>query len=96
MSPVDIVVVIVAALAVVGSLLYANKRVAAWVNKQRKGGVPPFVYRVHDLPDPEKVEQLRALEMGMTIVAGVVADFPKGVDGPADLEAARRALASAP
>jgi ribonuclease R len=48
-------------------MLLANKRVAAWVGKQKKGaqasaGAPrPFVYRVHDLPDPEKIEQLRAL-----------------------------------
>jgi 3-deoxy-manno-octulosonate cytidylyltransferase (CMP-KDO synthetase) len=37
----------------------------------------------------EKLEQLRALEMGMTIVAGLVDEFPKGVDTPADLDAAR-------
>jgi len=37
----------------------------------------------------EKLEQLRALELGMTIVAGVVDEFPKGVDTPADLETAR-------
>lgn len=41
----------------------------------------------------EKLEQLRALEMGMTIRAGVVPDFPKGVDGPEDLELARKVLA---
>ncbi len=41
----------------------------------------------------EKLEQLRALEMGMTIRAGIVADFPKGVDSPADLELARRVFA---
>jgi len=40
----------------------------------------------------EKLEQLRALELGMNIVADVVAEFPKGVDSPADLEAARAAL----
>lgn len=40
----------------------------------------------------EKLEQLRALEMGMTINAAIVADFPKGVDSPADLEAARQIL----
>jgi len=40
----------------------------------------------------EKLEQLRALELGMTITAGVVDDFPKGVDGPDDLESARRLL----
>jgi 3-deoxy-manno-octulosonate cytidylyltransferase (CMP-KDO synthetase) len=37
----------------------------------------------------EKLEQLRALELGMSIVAGVVDDFPKGVDTPAHLEGAR-------
>lgn len=42
----------------------------------------------------EKLEQLRALEMGMTIVAGVTDAFPKGVDSPEDLEAARRAFAA--
>ena len=40
----------------------------------------------------EKLEQLRALEMGMTIRAGLVTEFPKGVDSLADLEAARREL----
>jgi 3-deoxy-manno-octulosonate cytidylyltransferase (CMP-KDO synthetase) len=44
------------------------------------------------LEQREKLEQLRALELGMTIVAGSVADFPKGVDSPADLEAARAVL----
>jgi 3-deoxy-manno-octulosonate cytidylyltransferase (CMP-KDO synthetase) len=44
------------------------------------------------LEQREKLEQLRALEMGMSIEAGVVKDFPKGVDSPADLEAARAAL----
>ena len=37
----------------------------------------------------EKLEQLRALELGMTIVAGVVDDFPKGVDTLEHLESAR-------
>ena len=45
------------------------------------------------LEQREKLEQLRALEMGMTIMAGVVEDFPKGVDSPADLETARQVLA---
>jgi 3-deoxy-manno-octulosonate cytidylyltransferase (CMP-KDO synthetase) len=37
----------------------------------------------------EKLEQLRALELGMRIDAAVVADAPISVDTPADLEAAR-------
>lgn len=42
----------------------------------------------------EKLEQLRALEMGMTIVAGVTDEFPKGVDSPEDLETARAVFAA--
>ena len=38
----------------------------------------------------EKLEQLRALEMGMTIVAGIVDGFPKGVDTQEHLESARQ------
>ena len=41
-----------------------------------------------------KLEQLRALDMGMIIRADEIADFPKGVDSPADLEAARVVLAA--
>ncbi|GBF56765.1 3-deoxy-manno-octulosonate cytidylyltransferase [Candidatus Phycosocius bacilliformis] len=37
----------------------------------------------------EKLEQLRALELGMGIAARAVAVFPKGVDTPEHLEAAR-------
>jgi 3-deoxy-manno-octulosonate cytidylyltransferase (CMP-KDO synthetase) len=37
----------------------------------------------------EKLEQLRALEMGMEIWAAVVDETPLSVDNPADLEAAR-------
>jgi 3-deoxy-manno-octulosonate cytidylyltransferase (CMP-KDO synthetase) len=44
------------------------------------------------LEQREKLEQLRALEMGMRIECGLVDEFPKGVDSPADLEAARAVL----
>jgi 3-deoxy-manno-octulosonate cytidylyltransferase (CMP-KDO synthetase) len=40
----------------------------------------------------EKLEQLRALELGMTIYADAIDVFPKGVDSPADLVAAREIL----
>ena len=38
----------------------------------------------------EKLEQLRALEMGLSIWASVIETAPLSVDNPADLEAARR------
>jgi 3-deoxy-manno-octulosonate cytidylyltransferase (CMP-KDO synthetase) len=41
----------------------------------------------------ERLEQLRALEMGMNIVAASVEEFPLGVDSPEDLEAMRALLA---
>jgi 3-deoxy-manno-octulosonate cytidylyltransferase (CMP-KDO synthetase) len=42
----------------------------------------------------EKLEQLRALELGLMIHAAVVDAAPISVDTPADLEAARRAAAA--
>ena len=41
----------------------------------------------------EKLEQLRALEAGMTIAVGRVADVPLSVDTPADLARARALIA---
>jgi 3-deoxy-manno-octulosonate cytidylyltransferase (CMP-KDO synthetase) len=41
----------------------------------------------------ERLEQLRAMEMGLSIWAAVVGDAPISVDTPADLEAARRLAA---
>jgi 3-deoxy-manno-octulosonate cytidylyltransferase (CMP-KDO synthetase) len=42
----------------------------------------------------ENLEQLRALEAGMTIAVGLVAEVPISVDTPADLAKARAALAT--
>ncbi len=60
----------------------------------RRGALARFVAAP---PSPlelrEKLEQLRALEMGMLIRADAITDFPKGVDSPPDLETARKALA---
>jgi 3-deoxy-manno-octulosonate cytidylyltransferase (CMP-KDO synthetase) len=41
----------------------------------------------------EKLEQLRALEAGMTIAVGRIDELPLSVDTPADLEKARAAVA---
>lgn len=46
------------------------------------------------LEQRERLEQLRALELGLTIAIALVEAFPKGVDTPADLDAMRAQLAS--
>ncbi len=40
-------------------MLLANKRVARFVAKKKGGKAPPFIYRVHDNPDPEKLRTLK-------------------------------------
>lgn len=50
---------------------------------------------VSPLEDAEKLEQLRALEAGMTIKAVVVSDRPISVDVPSDLALAEAALCRA-
>ncbi len=63
-------------------MLLANKRVATWVGSLKKGGVHPFVYRIHDLPDPEKVEQLRSLakSFGYHLAATSDEDLPHAIN----------------
>jgi 3-deoxy-manno-octulosonate cytidylyltransferase (CMP-KDO synthetase) len=65
--------------------LYAYRRAAL----ERFVRLPPSV-----LETREKLEQLRALEDGMRIDAAIVDSVPLGVDTPADLETARRVLAT--
>lgn len=60
----------------------------------RRAALERFVkLRPGDLERKEKLEQLRALENGMRIDAGLVDTVPLGVDTPADLERARALLA---
>lgn len=69
--------------------IYAYRRAAL----ERFCAAPPS-----PLEQRERLEQLRALEMGMQIWAAVLAEAPLSVDNPADLERARahaRALAGA-
>lgn len=86
-----------------GRCLYFTRAPAPWGEGPIQRHVGIYVYRRAALarfvaapPSPleqrEKLEQLRALEMGMTIRAGVTSDFPKGVDSPDDLALARRLL----
>jgi 3-deoxy-manno-octulosonate cytidylyltransferase (CMP-KDO synthetase) len=60
--------------------LYAYRRLAL----ARFAGAPPSPLELR-----EKLEQLRALELGLSVWAAVVDETPISVDTPADLEAAR-------
>lgn len=86
-----------------GRCLAFTRAPAPWGEGPVERHVGIYVYRRDALarfvaapPSPlelrEKLEQMRALEMGMTIRADVTDDFPKGVDSPADLDAARTIL----
>jgi 3-deoxy-manno-octulosonate cytidylyltransferase (CMP-KDO synthetase) len=86
-----------------GRCLYFTRAPAPWGEGPVQRHVGIYVYRraalarfVSTPPSPlelrEKLEQLRALEAGMTIRAGRATAFPKGVDSPADLDLARRLL----
>jgi 3-deoxy-manno-octulosonate cytidylyltransferase (CMP-KDO synthetase) len=86
-----------------GRCLAFTRAPAPWGDGPIERHVGIYVYRRDALarfvaapPSPlelrEKLEQLRALEMGMTITAEAIADFPKGVDSLPDLEAARAIL----
>ena len=63
----------------------------------RRAALERFVaLPVGQLERRERLEQLRALEAGLRIDAGIVDAVPFGVDTPADLERARRLMASRP
>lgn len=64
--------------------IYAYRRAAL----QKFVGLKPS-----PLEQREKLEQLRALENGMSIAAAVVDTLPLGVDTPADLERIRQVMA---
>jgi 3-deoxy-manno-octulosonate cytidylyltransferase (CMP-KDO synthetase) len=66
----------------VGIYVYRREALARFV------AAPPSALELR-----EKLEQMRALEMGMSIFADAISDFPKGVDSPVDLESARAILA---
>jgi len=65
--------------------IYAYSRAAL----ERFVSLPPSVLEVR-----EKLEQLRALEAGMSIHVGLVDTVPLGVDTPPDLERAREVFRS--
>ncbi len=84
--------------------LYFTRATAPWGDGPRFHHIGLYAFRRKALarfvalpPSPlelrEKLEQLRAIEAGMRIDVTIVDTVPRGVDTPADLETARRALA---
>jgi 3-deoxy-manno-octulosonate cytidylyltransferase (CMP-KDO synthetase) len=83
--------------------LYFTRATAPWGDGPRYHHIGLYAYRraalerfvalaPSALEKQEKLEQLRALEAGMRIDITLVDTVPRGVDTPADLETARRAL----
>ena len=84
--------------------LYFTRATAPWGDGPRYHHIGLYAYRraalerfvaltPSALEQREKLEQLRAIEAGMRIDVTIVDTVPRGVDTPADLETARRALA---
>lgn len=87
-----------------GKAHYFTRAKAPWGKGPWFHHVGVYIYRREALqrfvglqPSPleerEKLEQLRAIEAGMTIAVGRVDEVPLSVDTPADLEKARAAVA---
>ncbi|MDX1407158.1 MAG: VacB/RNase II family 3'-5' exoribonuclease, partial [Saprospiraceae bacterium] len=68
-------------------MLLANKEVARFIGETRKGDNIPFVYRIHDTPDPEKVAELAAFAREF--------DIQMRVDTPRQIARSFNALAKA-
>lgn len=90
-------------IATVGRALYFTRCPAPWGEGELLHHVGIYAYRREALarfvklpPSPlerrEKLEQLRALEAGMTIAVARIGGVPLGVDTPEDLEKARAIL----
>ena len=88
-----------------GRALYFTRATAPWGEGELLHHIGIYAYRRAALarfvalpPSPlekrEKLEQLRALEAGMTIAIARVGGVPLGVDTPEDLEKARGHLAA--
>lgn len=70
-------------------MLLANREVATFIHEKGKGSEIPFVYRIHDEPNPEKLEEFArfAREFGFDMDLG----SPKGISSSLNrlVEAAR-------
>ncbi len=86
-----------------GRALYFTRTIAPWGDGSYYGHVGLYAYRRDalerfvksprsTLEQREKLEQLRALAMGLRIDVTIVDTLPLGVDTPEDLEKARKIL----
>lgn len=58
-------------------MLLANRQVAEYISLKKTGAPVPFVYRVHDYPDPVKVAEFAAFALEMGVKMQV--DSPKNI-----------------
>ena len=74
-------------------MLLANKEVALFVNKKEKPEIP-FIYRIHDLPNPDKVAEFArfALELGIKMQIDTPKQIAKSYNELAKLAEADDAL----
>ena len=74
-------------------MLLANKEVAFFVNKKEKPEIP-FVYRVHDLPNPDKVAEFArfAFELGVRMKTDTPEQIAKSYNDLAKQAAENEAL----
>lgn len=74
-------------------MLLANKEVALYVNKKEKPEIP-YVYRVHDLPNPDKVAEFArfAFELGVKMKTDTPEQIAKSYNDLAKLAEKNEAL----
>ncbi len=74
-------------------MLLANREVALFVNKKEKPEIP-FVYRIHDLPDPDKVAEFArfAMELGVKMKTDTPHQIAKSYNKLAKLAEENEAL----
>lgn len=75
-------------------MLLANKEVAKYIHNKAKGVEIPFVYRVHDQPDQQKLAELSifAKELGFTMLVDTPAQVAKSFNDLAKAAQTNEAL----
>lgn len=75
-------------------MLLANKEVATFMHEKGKGEEVPFVYRIHDEPNPDKVIELASFahELGFNMHVGTPKDISKSYNALAEAAETNPAL----